>query len=217
MSWDAGMRALRNDLHIGPLIKKYGKLQHKPDRHYFRSLLFAIVSQQISGKAAAAIMKRIEAHYGKPSTARKILAADVETLRTLGLSYQKAGYVHDLAQKFVDGTVAPRRFSRMTDEEIIEELVQVRGVGRWTAEMFLIFSLERYDVFPVDDYGIQKATQDLLGLKELPKGRRLALLGEQWEPYRSVATLYMWKALDSPSVRTAKIFAKNEKKGKEKK
>jgi DNA-3-methyladenine glycosylase II len=204
MSWEKGTRHLRKDPLIGPIISRHGALKHKKDRHYFRSLVFAIVSQQISGKAASALMKRIENHYGKPTTPAKVLAADVRQLRQLGLSAAKAAYVHDLAARFADGAIRPRYFARMIDEEVIATLTKVRGVGRWTAEMFLIFSLERLDVFPVDDYGVQKAAQQMLGLKELPRGARLAAIGERWRPYRSVATLYIWKSLDSVLVKTKK-------------
>jgi DNA-3-methyladenine glycosylase II len=202
MTWEKGVRALRTDAIIGPLIREYGALDHRAEKQYFRSLLFAIVSQQISGKAADAIMRRIEQHYKKPVTPAKVLAQDASVLRTLGLSGQKVSYVYDLAAKFANGTISSRRFHRMTDEEVIAELVQVRGIGRWTAEMFLIFSLERYDVFPVDDYGVQKAMQSHYTLSVLPKGKSLAALGERWKPYRSVATLYLWKSLDSPAVKT---------------
>jgi DNA-3-methyladenine glycosylase II len=204
MTWDKGTKALKNDPVIGPLIKQYGALKHKPNKRYFHSLLFAIVSQQISGKAADAIMKRIERHFKHPVTPAKIAAAGEVEVKSLGLSGQKAKYVYDLAHKFLDGTITPRKFHKMSDEEIIAELILVKGIGRWTAEMFLIFSLERYDVFPVDDYGIQKAVQQAYNLKEMPKGKKLLPYGEQWKPYRSVATLYMWKSLDSPAVKTTK-------------
>jgi DNA-3-methyladenine glycosylase II len=204
MTWEKGTKALRNDPLIGPLIKRYGALTHKANKNYFRTLVFSIVSQQISGKAAAAIMNRIEAHYGKPLRPQKILAGGMDALLTVGLSGQKRAYIHDLAVKFTDGTITPRKFHRMADEEIITELVAVKGIGRWTAEMFLIFSLERYDVFPVDDYGVQKAIQQHFKLKDLPKGKKLLPYGDVWRPYRSVATLYLWKSLDSPAVKTKK-------------
>jgi DNA-3-methyladenine glycosylase II len=204
MTWNKGTKALAKDAVIGPLIKQYGGLEHKPNKQYFRTLVFSIVSQQISGKAADAIMRKIEAHYGKPLTAQKILDSDEQTLRTLGLSGMKVSYVRDLAHKFLDGTITPRKFRAMADEEIIAELIAVRGIGRWTAEMFLIFSLERYDVFPVDDYGVQKAVQRAFKIAYVPKGKELAKIGEQWKPYRSVATLYFWKSLDSPAVKTKK-------------
>lgn len=201
MSWDAGTRVLARDEYIGPLIRACGPLKHRQDKCYFRTLVWSIIAQQISSKAAESISRRVRKHVRYVTPAR-VVAVPYAQLRALGLSNQKASYVHDVASKFLDKTITPRRFHSMSDEAIIAELVQVRGIGRWTAEMFLIFSLCRDDVWPVDDLGIQKAVQRALKLKTLPNKKRMQRIGEQWRPYRSVASMYLWRSLDGKEVTT---------------
>jgi DNA-3-methyladenine glycosylase II len=165
------------------------------------ALVAAIVSQQLSTKAAATILQRVQAlivKNGKPD-ARKILATDDEVLRAAGLSYMKVAYLKDLAQHCVEGkfpTLAQVR--QMPDEQIIKQFTQIKGIGRWTVEMYLIFDLGRADVFPADDYGIRKAIAQLHNLAELPPAKQMAQYGEQWKPYRTVASLYLWRMLDKP-------------------
>ena len=196
MSWSEGIAALRQDSVIGPLIKKYGIMPQSTQRKYFFVLFDSIVSQQISGKASAAILKRVQKNLGV-LTPKKIAAAEREELRELGLSNQKVTYVQDLALKFLDGTIQTKRFSKQSDEEIISELVKVKGIGRWTAQMFLIFSLGRIDVWPVDDYGVRTAIQRTLRKRKLPDRKTMEKIGKRWAPHRTIAALYLWKSLNN--------------------
>jgi DNA-3-methyladenine glycosylase II len=161
-------------------------------------LLSAIVHQQIHGNAAAAILGRFKALYGNryPSPEEVIASSEAE-LRACGLSASKQAAMRDVAAKTLDGTVGDRRaLRRLDDEAIIERLVKVRGVGRWTAEMLLMFTLNRADVLPVDDFGIREGFKLLYGLKEQPKPRVLAEFGQRWAPYRTTASWYLWRYVD---------------------
>jgi 3-methyladenine DNA glycosylase/8-oxoguanine DNA glycosylase len=163
----------------------------------FAALLRAIVYQQLAGRAAAAIHGRVLAIWGGHPKPAQVVATPIETLRAAGLSQAKALAVLDLAAKAVDGTVPTRaRLARLDDEAIVERLTQVRGVGRWTVEMLLIFDLGRLDVLPVADYGVRKGFGNLFRKGELPTPRELAAHGERWRPYRSVASWYLWRAAD---------------------
>ncbi len=122
-----------------------------------------------------------------------VLALSEAQLQSAGLSRPKCVYIRDLAEKFASGAVSTRRFGKMSDEEIIESLVAIKGIGRWTAEMFLIFVANRPDVLPVDDLGLRKAAQVAYRLRDLPKAKELVELGEKWRPYRTVATWYLWR------------------------
>lgn len=173
----------------------------------FDALAESIAYQQLSGKAAATIWGRVRALLGK----RKALdpAAVLETpddkLRACGLSRSKVAALKDLAAKTVDGTVPSRReLVRMSDEEIIERITRVRGIGRWTVEMLLLFELGRLDVWPVADYGVLKGFAKTFGKRKLPKPKQFAKIGEKWRPYRSVAAWYFWRALDAPEAPKAK-------------
>jgi DNA-3-methyladenine glycosylase II len=160
---------------------------------HFRSLCQSIVGQQLAGKAAKKIWERLlENADMSPGGA---IAAGYDTLRKVGLSGKKSEYILGIAQAFSDGTL-DHDFSQMGDEEIIQELVKLRGIGRWTAEMFLIFSLGRMDIFANDDYGLRKAVQKLYKLDELPKKAELEEITFKWKPYRTVASLALWKWID---------------------
>ncbi len=164
-----------------------------PQRTPFEALTRAICFQQLSGKAAATIYGRfVDLHGGEPSPER-VLATPIEELRRVGLSAAKAASVHDLAAKVVDGTVPIDRLGRLSDDDLVDRLVVVRGIGRWTAEMFLIFSLGRPNVLPVDDLGFRAAVRRQYGLADLPKAKVLRELAEPWRPYRSFATWYLWR------------------------
>ena len=161
----------------------------------FLTLARAICGQQISVKAAQSVWDRVVACCSQV-TPEHVLAVDRKKLRACGLSDRKTEYIADLAQHFADGRIHVHRWPDMSDEEIIAELVEVRGIGRWTAEMFLIFNLLRPDVFPLDDLGLQKGIR-----LSYFKGRKVSLgrmrkLGESWRPWRSVATWYLWRSLD---------------------
>jgi 3-methyladenine DNA glycosylase/8-oxoguanine DNA glycosylase len=167
----------------------------------FDALAESIAYQQLSGKAAATIWNRVRALYPKrkwldPVT---IIATPDDALRAAGLSRAKIAALKDLAAKTVDGTVpSGRALIRMTDDEIVARLTAVRGIGRWTVEMFLLFDLGRPDVWPVDDYGVRKGFAKIFGKRKLPTPKQLMKLGEKWRPYRSVAAWYFWRALDAP-------------------
>jgi DNA-3-methyladenine glycosylase II len=166
----------------------------------FDALAESIAYQQLSGKAAATIWGRVRALYGKRKwlDPAEVLKTPDEKLRTAGLSRSKVAALKDLAAKTLDGTVPNRRqLVRMTDEEIIERLTQVRGIGRWTVEMLLLFELGRLDVWPVADYGVQKGFARTFGKRKLPKPKQFAKIGNKWRPYRSIAAWYFWRALDT--------------------
>jgi len=167
----------------------------------FHALAESIAYQQLSGKAAATIFGRVRALYPgrKWLSPELILATPDEKLRAAGLSRSKTAAIKDLAAKTLDGTV-PRHGAllKMDDEEIIARLTTVRGIGRWTVEMLLLFDLGRLDVWPVDDYGVRKGYAKMFRKKVLPTPKELLAIGERWRPYRSVAAWYFWRALELP-------------------
>jgi DNA-3-methyladenine glycosylase II len=166
----------------------------------FDALAESIAYQQLSGKAAATIFGRVRALYPKRKwlDPDQLLATPDETLRAAGLSRAKTAALKDLAAKTIDGTVpAGRALIRMSDDEIITRLTAVRGIGRWTVEMLLLFDLGRPDVWPVDDYGVRKGFAKTFGRRKLPTPKQLMKFGEKWRPYRSVAAWYFWRALDT--------------------
>ena len=161
----------------------------------FGALVRAIVFQQLAGAAATAIHGRVRALVTGPLTPQALLALPDADLRGAGLSANKLAAIRDLCLKVADGTVVLERVGRVSDEEIIERLVTVRGIGRWTAEMLLIFELRRLDVWPVDDLGVRKGYALTYGLPAMPPPRELGALGDAFRPYRSVAALYCWQAV----------------------
>ena len=167
----------------------------------FDALAESIAYQQLSGKAAATIFGRVRALYPgrKWLDPEQLLATPDETLRAAGLSRAKTAALKDLAAKTIDGTVpSGRALIRMSDDEIIARLITVRGIGRWTVEMLLLFDLGRPDVWPVDDYGVRKGFAKTFGRRKLPTPKQLMKFGDKWRPYRSVAAWYFWRALDAP-------------------
>jgi len=197
-----------SDPVMARLIGERGPLQLTPTDEYFFTLLDAIASQQLSSKAAATIVGRIRALLpeGEPPAPDAILALPDEALRQAGLSWKKVSYVKDLSQRVHSGELDLAHIAQMDDEEIIKALVAVKGIGRWTAEMFLIFSLARPDVLAVDDYGIQVAMKRLYNLDDLPKPAIMREIAEAWKPYRSYASLYLWRSLDnSPKVEAMEV------------
>ena len=194
-------RALaRRDAVLRRLIRETGPctLGSRGMRDHFGALVRSIVFQQLAGKAANAIHLRFVGLFdGQKIDPDGVLAAGVAKLRTAGLSEAKATSIVDLATKVADGTVPLRGISRYSDEEIIERLSSVRGIGKWTAEMFLMFQLGRPDVWPVDDYGVRKGYALAYDMPELPKPKELELLGMRFRPYRSVAAWYCWRAVDT--------------------
>jgi 3-methyladenine DNA glycosylase/8-oxoguanine DNA glycosylase len=195
--WDEAETFLLGDKYIGPLIKKYGPCKIKPSKKkdYFIDLVDAIASQQLSGKAAATIFGRVKEKCGGAITSEKLKRLKTEELRKCGLSYAKCAYVKDLAERVLDGRLQVRKLDKLPDEEVARELIAVKGIGRWTAEMFLMFSLARPDVFPVDDLGMGKGIAKLL--KKNLSTEKMVKFAERWKPYRSVASWYVWKAVDN--------------------
>jgi DNA-3-methyladenine glycosylase II len=185
----------RRDPRLKPLIAHVGPCTLKPHRDAFRVLCGSIVSQQISTKAAASISKRVRALCARGRIGAKALAEVTdEQLRAAGLSASKLLSMRSLTQFFLDNPTLVRRFKQMSDEDIIEALLPIRGVGVWTAQMFLIFCLGRPDVLPTADYGLQAGVRDVFGLAELPKARHLEELSEIWRPHRTAATWYFWRS-----------------------
>jgi DNA-3-methyladenine glycosylase II len=183
----------RKDPVLREVIARVGRCTLEPGGDRFAALVRAVVAQMISTKAARAITARLETTVGSLTPAA-ILDAGEERLRGVGLSGGKARALSELAAHASDGRLPLERLEEWDDEEVIARLVPVRGIGRWTAEMFLIFSLGRLDVLPVDDFGLRAGVRDQYGLKELPGRPALRALAECWRPYRSVATWYLWRS-----------------------
>ncbi|WP_419758399.1 DNA-3-methyladenine glycosylase family protein [Acidisoma sp.] len=186
---------------FAPLIKRIGpcRLKTEPAREPFEALLRAVAHQQLHARAAEAILGRFIALYqggGFPKP-EQILLTDVMALKGCGWSENKIAAIHDLCRKALDGIVPTRRAAmRLDDEALIERLTTVRGIGRWTVEMLLIFNLGRPDILPVDDFGVQEGYRILHGLETRPKPKALAQLGLPWSPFRSTAAWYLWRAAD---------------------
>lgn len=210
MGYDAGMakphfeeslKFLKKDIHLGSFIIKHGPIVHRRKHagHAFQSLAEAIIYQQLSGKAAATILKRFVALWPakKSPTPDDVLKVKTEKLRAVGLSGQKASYLKDLALKFKDGTINPKLFKKMSDEEIVAHVVAVKGIGEWTAQMFLMFTLHRPDVLPTGDLAIQKAFQKIFKLKKKPSPAQMQKLAARWSGHRTLACMYLWRYMDA--------------------
>jgi DNA-3-methyladenine glycosylase II len=170
----------------------------KPSKNYFLSLAGSIISQQISTGAARSIHERFLKLFGKRTpSAKLVLSFTDEELRGVGLSAQKVIYIKDLAQKFIDRTIDPKRFPAMSDQEIIDHLTEVKGIGVWTAHMFLIFALNREDVLPVGDLAIKKGFQKAFGLKKLPTDKKMFELAHRHRGEWTNLSLYLWNLLDN--------------------
>jgi DNA-3-methyladenine glycosylase II len=174
---------------VGPCRMEFGPAE-------FCSLAEAIVYQQLNGKAAVTIFKRFAALAGEPLTPAGILKLSDEQLRNVGLSKQKSAYLKDLAAKTASGLLDFSRLPELSDEDVIKHLTQVKGIGVWTAHMFLMFSLRRPNVLPTGDYGVQVAFKKHYRKRKLPKPKDMEKIARAWEPYRSIACWYMWRSLD---------------------
>ena len=186
---------LRKDPILGEIIDKVGDYSLKKRTQHFAVLVESIISQQLATNAAEAIFRRFRKLYPRFPTTAQILSTRKSKLRKAGLSGMKIDYLKDLARNIEEGRLDMKSLPKMSDDEVIEHLTQVKGIGRWTAEMFLIFSLGRQDVLPVHDLGLRKGVQMAFSLTELPKPKEVEKLGERWRPYRSIATWYLWKSL----------------------
>ena len=182
------------------VIEAVGPLETPPNRDWdlFRSLANAIIYQQLSGKAATTILNRFIALYDAKEfpTPEDVLASSDERLREAGVSKQKAGYLKDLAAKCADGTLQPDNLPKMGDEEVIEHLTQVKGVGVWTAQMYLIFTMGRANVFPVGDLGFRNGLTRNYGIEDFKDEEAVNRIRELWDPYCTAGTLYMWRSLE---------------------
>lgn len=198
--YDKARRLLaRRDPVIRDLIRRHGPCGLADAQHEdaFTALTHSIISQQLSTKAAATIARRFDALFGGKPTPAAVALVDDAQLRAVGLSSQKIRYMRDLCSRVADGSLTLERVNELSDEDVIQSLTQIKGIGRWTAEMFLMFRLHRPDVLPVDDLGILKAVQRAYGLRKLPRAERLTKIGEPWRPYRSVACWYLWASLEN--------------------
>ncbi len=184
------------DPALAAIIEKVGpfRMQYGPPE--FHSLAEAIVYQQLNGKAAETIFKRFAAIAGEPLTPEGILKLTDEQMRGVGLSKQKSAYLKDLAAKTAAGLLDFAALPALSDDQVIQRLTQVKGIGVWTAHMFLIFSLRRPDVLPTGDYGVQAAIKKLYRKRKMPKPKDMERIARAWAPYRSVACWYLWRSLD---------------------
>jgi DNA-3-methyladenine glycosylase II len=188
------------DGKLAPVIRQHGLCTIRPHENYYQELVDSIISQQLSVKAAAAIEQRFRDMFGGHFPAPKeILTKTPDELRAIGFSYAKARYVQDLAQKVLDDEVKFDRFDEMTNEEVTAELVPVKGIGEWTAHMFLMFCMGRSDVLPVGDLGIKNGMRALYGFAEIPTTEQMTGVAEKysWHPYESIASWYVWQSLDN--------------------
>jgi 3-methyladenine DNA glycosylase/8-oxoguanine DNA glycosylase len=190
----------RADPQLAAVIDVVGPCRYatRAEGTHLGALVRAIVYQQLSGKAAATIHQRLRALFGdRDPTASELLATPEETLRGVGLSRQKLGYLRDLAQRVENGALPVDNLHELDDDALTNALVEVKGIGRWTAQMFLMFRLGRPDVLPDLDLGIQKGLQRAYRLRKRPTPRRVLEIGAKWAPYRTVAAWYLWRLLDA--------------------
>jgi DNA-3-methyladenine glycosylase II len=210
---DESLQFLRKHKHFKPLVKKHGAPKLRRGKNAFQALARAIIYQQISGAAAMSVYRKFVALFGiellgpidweKPAarafpTPEQVLAMPVGKMRSAGLSSQKVAYIKDLALKFSDGTIVHKKLARMTSDEIVTHLTQVKGIGVWTVQMFLIFTLNRTDILPTGDLGIRKGFQILYDLRDLPTPKKMEKLAKDWREHASVACWYLWRVADGP-------------------
>jgi len=190
------VKFLKKDPKFAKIIMQVGDYNVKITKNRYQSLVEAIISQQLSGSAANSIIKKFRNLYkSKFPKPRDVIKTSDSKLRTTGLSKMKIVYIKELSKKIESKELNMRKISTQSDEQVIEVLTDVKGIGRWTAEMFLIFSLGRLDILPVGDLGLKKGIQSMYSLKELPEKEQIEQLAESWKPYRTVATWYIWKSL----------------------
>lgn len=196
--WDKAEKSLLKDKFIGQLIKKWGGCEIKPkhEKDYFARICGNIIGQQLSGRVADIIEERFVKAVGGKVTPENVLNTDGQKLRDCGMSWGKVSFVKDLAAKTKSGQLKTSILDKLTDEEIIKEMVAVKGIGRWTAEMFLMFTLARPDIFPVDDLGIKKGYEKVTGYK-WDKVKSAKFAEKHWKPWRTVASWYLWRSLET--------------------
>ncbi len=189
----------QSDPVLARIMKSAPPFNLRLQRGYFRFLVKAIMYQQLAGPAARTIFNRFKALYPDKNfpTAQDIAQTSDQKLRSAGLSRQKISYLRDLSQKSLNGTLKLKGYTRMTDEEVLQNVTTVKGIGTWTGQMLLIFSLGRLDILPTGDWGFVKGVRDAYGFKSAPQPRTIEKLAKKWKPYRSVATWYLWHFKDN--------------------
>jgi DNA-3-methyladenine glycosylase II len=194
----AETKLMKLDAKLAKIIELQKPIIYEPRVDYFFALCRAVIGQQISVAAAAAILSRFEKVTAlKPAS---VLAMTEAQVKEIGLSRQKSSYLMDIARHFIDNPNVYNQLNKLSDEAVTKELIQIKGIGPWSAQMFLMFTLCRLDVFPVDDVGIQRAMKILYGWKELPNKEKLEKVANKWKPYRTVACWHLWKSLrNSPA------------------
>jgi DNA-3-methyladenine glycosylase II len=190
----------KSDPILGAIIERVGPCRMEFGEPVFHSLAEAIIYQQLNGKAAVTIFNRFATLAGEPVTPEGILKLTPKNMRAVGLSKQKSSYLFDMAERASRGELDFTRLPDLTDEEVIKHLTQVKGVGVWTAHMFLMFTLKRPNVLPTGDFGIQMAIKKHYGKRKLPKPLQMEKIARPWEPYRSIACWYLWRSLDIKTV-----------------
>ncbi len=200
MNIDKGLDHLKRcDKKMARLIVAFGVPDFQKESNYFEALVRAIIYQQLSGKAAATIYKRFKTHFPGHNfpTPEAVLATVDNELRTLGLSKQKTQYIHNIAQAFTTDAI-PTNLDSLSDSSVIKHLTAIKGIGPWTAEMFLMFTLNRTDVFSVSDLGLQKGFKIFYQLDDLPQPEQMLIGAERWRPYRTLAAWYLWRLVEGP-------------------
>ena len=198
MDIEAGIDLLKKDKNMQDLIKKFGRPDFNQGQDYFQSLLRSIVFQQLSGKAAQTIYERLVSLIPKTSNLcpNEVLKLNKDEMRKAGLSFQKINYVKNLADYFENNSLQKKDVEEMTDEEISKELIQIKGIGQWTVDMFLMFTLNRADILPYKDLGIQKGIMKIFKMKNLPSKKEMENCSRKWRPYRTIACWYLWRIAD---------------------
>lgn len=204
-TWDKSLRAAEKQLAatdpvMAQLIARFGRCKIVPHTDYYGELVSAIIGQQLSEKAGATIYKRFLTLFDdKLPSPEQIVAIDTEAVRGIGCSYSKVGYMKDLAQHIIDGRLDLAHISTLPNDEVIRQLVAVKGIGEWSAHMFMMFGLGRLDILPTGDLGIRKGMMMQYGLQELPKPASMHKIAQEngWSPYQSIASWYLWQSLDN--------------------
>ena len=198
MDIEAGIDLLKKDKNMQVLINKFGRPDLNPRQDYFQSLLCSIVFQQLSGKAAQTIYERFVNLIPKTSNLcpNEVLKLDKEEMRKAGLSFRKIDYVRNLADYFENNSFHKKDVEKMSDQEISKELIQIKGIGQWTVDMFLMFTLNRADILPCTDLGIQKGIMKILNMNNLPSKKEMENCSRKWRPYRTIACWYLWRMVD---------------------
>jgi len=198
MDIEAGLDLLKGDKKMRILINKFGRPDFDLRQDYFQSLLRSIVFQQLSGEAAKTIYERLVNLIPETSNlcSNEVLKLDKDEMRKAGLSFQKINYVRNLANYFEKNSFQKKDVESMTDEEISKELIQINGIGQWTVDMFLMFTLNRADILPYKDLGIQKGIMKILNIKNLPSKKEMENCSRKWRPFRTIACWYLWRMVD---------------------